>query len=148
MRPGRRLGVDVGSSRTGIAVCDRDGLLATPRDSAPGGDAGWDHVERLVAEEDVMEIVVGLPRSLSGGAGPAETRVREWAQGLAERVSVPVRLVDERMSTHQAARGLREGGKNSRQARGRVDSAAAAVILQHVLDTERASGVAPGEVVP
>lgn len=147
MRPGRRLGIDVGSSRTGIAICDREALLATPRDAAPGGESSWPLIASLAREEEVVEIIVGLPRSLSGSAGPAEVHVRAWAQGLAGLVSVPVRLVDERMSTHQAARGLREGGKNSRQARGRVDSAAAAVILQHALDSERASGVAPGEVV-
>lgn len=147
MREGRRLGLDVGSARTGIAISDREGLLATPRDSVPGGMEGHAAVAQLVADEGVMEIVVGVPRSLSGAPGPAEAKVREWCTGLATLTSVPIRLIDERLSTHEAARGLREGGSNSRQARGRVDSAAAAVILQHALDAERSRGEPPGEVL-
>ena len=96
----------------------------------------------------MLEIVVGLPRSLSGSEGPAATKVREWARRLARLVApVPVRLADERLTTVSAEAMLRDRGRSGAKRRAVVDQAAAVVILQHVLDTERASGTAPGEII-
>ena len=94
-------------------------------------------------------MVVGLPRSLSGGEGPAAAKVRTFAGRLADRVApVPVRLCDERLSTVSAEAVLRERGKKGQKRRAVVDQAAAVVILQNALDTERGTGDAPGELVP
>lgn len=150
MRPGVRLAVDAGSVRVGVAVSDPAGVLATPvtvlrRDRKGGRDL--DELALLVVEREAVEVLVGLPRSMAGSDGPAAVTARAYAGDLAARVDpVPVRLVDERLSTVEAARGLRSAGMRSRAARGVIDSAAAVVILQHALDAERATGLVPGEV--
>jgi putative holliday junction resolvase len=148
---GVRLGVDVGTVRIGIAVCDPDGLLATPlgtvardlaRDSATDGDevpADMSEIKRLAAEREAVQIIVGLPLSLSGREGPAAALTRKYAQRLATVVDpVPVLLTDERMSTAAVARRLSERGVRGRRQRAVVDQAAAAEILQGWLDARRA----------
>jgi putative Holliday junction resolvase len=150
MRRGRRLAVDVGDARIGVASCDPDGLLATPVETVPGRDApaARRRLAALVAEYEPLEVVVGLPRSLNGGEGPAAARVRTFARELAGAIApVAVRLVDERMSTVTAAQSMRASGVSSKKGRGRIDQAAAVVILQSALETERVSGKAPGECV-
>jgi putative Holliday junction resolvase len=152
MRAGTRLGLDPGDARIGVARSDPSGFLATPVETVKRGRGDLARIEELVAEiaEDgtVLEVVVGLPRSLSGGEGPAAVKVREWARLLARRVApVPVRLADERLTTVSAEAMLRDRGRSGAKRRAVVDQAAAVVILQHVLDTERASGTAPGEIV-
>jgi putative pre-16S rRNA nuclease len=102
----------------------------------------------LVAEVAAVEVVVGLPVGMDGREGRAAATAREYAEALAPRVApVPVRLVDERLSTVEATRGLRAAGRSARRSRAVVDQAAAVVILQHALDAERGSGRAPGVVV-
>jgi len=148
VRSGVRLGVDPGDARIGVARSDPSGFLATPVETVPRGDGDVDRLAALVGEEEAVEVVVGLPRSLSGREGPAAQKVREFAGVLARRVApVPVRLCDERLSTVTAENLLRERGRKGSKRRAVVDQAAAVVILQNALDTERASGVAPGEVV-
>jgi putative Holliday junction resolvase len=102
---------------------------------------------RIVAEQEPIEVVVGLPRSLSGADGPAARKVRERAGALAALVPVPVRLVDERLTTVTASRRLRESGKRAKQQRSVIDAAAAAAILEQAVALERARGAAPGELV-
>ncbi|WP_129838377.1 Holliday junction resolvase RuvX [Streptomyces sp. RFCAC02] len=150
MRRGRRLGVDVGEARIGVASCDPDGLLATPVETVPGRDvpAAQRRLERLVAEYEPIEVVMGLPRSLSGREGPAAARVRAFARDTARRIApVPVRLVDERLSTVSAARDMRAAGVSAKKGRGRIDQAAAVVILQSALESERSAGQPPGQCV-
>ncbi|GAA0916638.1 Holliday junction resolvase RuvX [Streptomyces rhizosphaericus] len=150
MRRGRRIAIDVGDARIGVASCDPDGILATPVETVPGRDIPAAH-KRLVAiveEYEPIEVVVGLPRSLNGREGPAAAKVRTFARELARRVNpVPVRLVDERMTTVTASQGLRASGMTSKKGRSVVDQAAAVVILQSALETERVAGRAPGEAV-
>ncbi|WP_413319871.1 Holliday junction resolvase RuvX [Agrococcus sp. 1P02AA] len=146
MRRGVRIGVDVGRARVGVARSDRDGLLATPVETIQR--AAVDPVARLrelATELDAVEAVVGLPISLSGGDTPSTQDAREMAAELA--ATMPVRLVDERLSTVTASAGMRASGKSTRQQRATIDQAAAVVILQHALDSERASGRAPGELL-
>ncbi len=146
MRPGVRLGLDPGNARIGVARSDPSGFLATPVETVRRGKGDLNRIAALVAEEDVVEVVMGLPRSLSGGEGPAAVTVREFATRLAERVApVPVRLVDERLSTVSAEAMLRDRGKKGQERRAVVDMAAAVTILQHALDSERATGAPPGE---
>ncbi|MEW1859338.1 Holliday junction resolvase RuvX [Streptomyces sp. NBC_00669] len=150
MRRGRRLAVDVGDARIGVASCDPDGILATPVETVPGRDvpAAQRRLAALVAEYDPIEVVVGLPRSLNGTEGPAAAKVRGFARAVAKIIApVPVRLVDERMSTVTATHGLRASGVSAKKGRSVVDQAAAVVILQSALETERVSGTAPGENV-
>jgi putative Holliday junction resolvase len=147
-----RLGVDVGTVRVGLALSDPSGLLATPLETVArrGAAAGTDvaRIAEVVTESDVLEVVMGLPRSLSGEEGASARAARAYAVAIARRVApVPVRLVDERLSTVSAHQHLREAGVKGRRHRPVVDQAAAVVILQGALDAERSSGRPPGALV-
>jgi putative Holliday junction resolvase len=145
-RRGRRLGVDVGDVRIGVAVCDPDGIIATPVETVDAGPTAVARLAELVREYDVLECVVGLPMGLSGREGPAAVKVRAFCTGLAAAIDpVPIRLFDERMSTITADSNLRHSGRSARGKRSVIDQAAATVILQTALDSERTRGSAPGE---
>ncbi len=146
-RRGVRLALDWGDARIGVAACDPDGVLAYPLDTVRAGPDELARIVALVAEHEPLEVVVGLPRSLNGTDGPAAVKARARAVGLAGRVTVPVRLVDERLTTVTASRRLREGGKKARQQRTLIDAAAAAAILEQAVALERSRGEAPGELV-
>lgn len=150
-RRGVRLGVDVGSVRVGVAASDPSGLLATPVETVPrdpAGDADQVRIAEVATERAALEVVVGLPRSLSGGEGPAAVAARAYAVRLAILLApIPVRLVDERLTTRDAHRALRDSGVAGRAQRAVIDQAAAVLILQSALDAERASGRPPGEPV-
>lgn len=148
MRHGVRLGIDPGDARIGVARSDPTGFLATPVETVRRGKGDLARIVAIAVEEEAVEVVVGLPRSLSGGEGPAAAKVREFAARLARRVAPrPVRLVDERMTTVSAEAMLRDQGRKGGKRRAVVDQAAAVLILQHALDTERATGKPPGETV-
>jgi putative Holliday junction resolvase len=148
VRFGVRLGIDPGDARIGVARSDPSGFLATPVETVRRGKGDLARIAALAAEDEAIEVVVGLPRSLSGGEGPAAAKTREFAARLARRVApVPVRLVDERLTTVSAEAMLRDRGRKAGKRRAVVDQAAAVLILQHALDTERATGAAPGEIV-
>lgn len=148
MRHGVRLGIDPGDARIGVARSDPTGFLATPVETVRRGKGDLRRIAAILAEEEAVEVVVGLPRSLSGREGPAAEKVREFAARLARKVApVPVRLCDERLTTVSAEAMLRDRGQKGHKRRSVVDQAAAVLILQHALDTERATGSAPGEIV-
>lgn len=137
---GRRLGVDVGSVRIGVAVSDPDGMLATPVETVRR-DRGGGHLRRLaglVEDLQVVEVVVGLPRTLANRAGAAAEDAVAVADALAVRIKpVPVRLADERLTTVSAERSLRDAGVRAKQQRGMIDQVAAVAILQGWLDQRR-----------
>ena len=143
MRRGVRLGVDVGTARVGVARSDPDGLLAVPVVTLPREEA-LDALLQLTEEYEALEVIVGLPVSLRGTDTQSTTDAREFAEALAEKVSVPVRLVDERLSTVSAQQMLSRGGTEVRKQRQIIDQASAVIILQHSLDQERRTGAAPG----
>ena len=146
MREGVRLAVDVGSVRLGVARSDPGGILATPLTVVASGPGAKDELAKLAA--GAIEVIVGLPTSLSGREGAAAAGARAFAADLAERLApLPVRLVDERFTTATAHQALRGGGKDFRARRQVVDAAAAAVLLQAALDAERATGRPPGQLV-
>ena len=148
MRHGVRLGIDPGDARIGVARSDPTGFLATPVETVRRGKGDLARIAAIAAEEEAVEVVVGLPRSLSGREGPAAAKVREFAAALARRVApLPVRLVDERMTTVSAEAMLRDRGRSGAKRRAVVDQAAAVLILQHALDAERTTGNPPGEIV-
>ncbi|WP_392541886.1 Holliday junction resolvase RuvX [Oryzobacter telluris] len=154
--PGAWLGVDVGTVRVGVAVSDPRGVLATPVATlartpgtpAAAGDDDVEEVARLVAEHGAVGVVVGLPRTLRGDEGPAAAGARQYAAVVAARIApVWVRLVDERLTSVDAHRALRDSGVAGRRQRAVVDQAAAVLILQTALDTGRTTGAPPGEPV-
>jgi putative Holliday junction resolvase len=157
-RRGVRIGIDVGAVRVGVARTDPDAVLAVPvrtitrprARSAPRTDLV--ELADLVAEYEPLELVVGLPLTLSGESGPAVAAVQAYVadlgEVLAERgLSTPMRLVDERLSTAAAAKGLRSAGRDARSGRSVIDQAAAVIIVQDAVDAERRTGTPPGHVV-
>jgi putative Holliday junction resolvase len=148
-RPGVRIGVDVGSARVGVAASDPSGTFASPVETLkrdPDAKTDLAALAALVAEREAVEVVVGLPRLLSGEEGEAARLARSYAVELAERVApTPVRLVDERLTTVAAHKRLRDSGVPGRGQRSVVDQAAAVLILQSALDAEAMSGRPPGE---
>jgi putative pre-16S rRNA nuclease len=140
---GRRLAVDVGSVRVGVALSDPGPVLATPlvtlsRDERSGSDL--DQLAGLVAEHEVVEVVVGLPRTLAARHGTAASIAVAYATDLGARIDpVPVRLADERLTTVSASRMLSERGVRGKRQRAVVDQAAAVEILQAWLDARAAA---------
>ncbi|MGO3884868.1 MAG: Holliday junction resolvase RuvX [Mycetocola sp.] len=151
MRQGIRIGIDVGTARVGVASCDLHGILATPVETvarAADDDSDILRVVQIVAEREAIEVIVGEPMALSGRETASTQDAIGFAERLAARVDVPVRLVDERMSTVSAHQALRSAGRKQKGTRSIIDQAAAVVILQHALDSERSSGREPGRAVP
>lgn len=154
VRRGRRLGIDWGDARIGVAVSDPDGLLAVPLDFVPAGKDELDRIAHLVIEYEPLELVVGLPRSMNGTEGPAAAKVRAKVAALAEQLdkrfgaeAPAIRLIDERLSTVSAAKQLRAGGKKAKAQRSLIDSEAAREILGRALDAERSTGTPPGQLL-
>lgn len=138
MNPGRRLAVDVGKARVGVAISDPGCILATPLVTLARDDGDISALATLVREHEIVEVVVGLPVTLAGREGPAAVDSRAYAQSLAQAIApVPVQLTDERMSTVAASRRLSEQGVRGRRQRAVVDQAAAVEILQVWLDLRR-----------
>ncbi|WP_261561522.1 Holliday junction resolvase RuvX [Frankia tisae] len=148
VRPGVRIGVDVGSVRVGVAASDPGGVLAVPvttlaRDKRHNADI--EQLVQIARDRQAVEVVVGLPRQMSGQEGQAVRVVRRYVEVLAERIApVPVRFVDERLTTVAAHRRMAERGVRSRARRSLVDQEAAVQILQHDLDSRRRRGDVPG----
>ncbi len=135
----------------GLAASDADGVLATPVVTLP---RDHDHesdlraIAREALERRAVEVVVGLPRGLDGREGVAAARARDYAAALNRHLSgVPVRLVDERLTTVDAHRALHASGVAGRRHRDSVDQQAAVLILQSALDRERSTGEPAGTVV-
>jgi putative holliday junction resolvase len=134
----RILALDYGSKRIGLALSDPTGTLARPLPFLPAkADA---HLAREIAglaqKEDVHLILLGLPRHMNGSLGEAAAQVQAFAALLGQATPIRIQLIDERLSTVQASRQLQEAGKNARQQRGKIDSEAAAVLLQGYLDSQ------------
>ncbi|MGO4491922.1 Holliday junction resolvase RuvX [Arthrobacter sp. 2YAF22_2] len=152
---GVKLGVDVGTVRVGVAVCDRDGILATPlRTLARNVKKNTDVqiLAKLALELEAVEIFVGLPRTMKGEEHASARMASEYAKLLVGTLSeagsgLPVRLVDERLSTVTAHRDLHQAGMSSRDHRKVVDQVAAAGILQHAIDMQKARGTDVGRRV-
>jgi len=137
-RPGRVLGLDLGDARIGVAISDDDRRMAVPLGTIhTGAPADLKAVAALVREHAATLVVVGLPLSMSGDRGSAAAKADAFADALRSILAVPVELQDERLSTVEAERGLREAGVDGRERRKVVDRTAAAVILQAWLDATR-----------
>lgn len=148
---GVRVAVDVGAVRVGVAASDPTGTLASPvtvlrRDLRAQRDI--DELVRLVTEREATEVLVGLPKTLAGRDSSSTADARAYAEALARRIApVPVRLVDERLTTVSAQRQLHAAGRDTRSSRRVIDAAAAVVLLEAALDHERNTGAPAGEQV-
>ena len=139
--PGRRLGVDVGTVRIGVAVSDRDARMATPLETVSRvtgfKDRDGEDIDRLVqlaSEYEAVEVVVGLPRDLQGNGSNSVKHAKEIAFRIRRRTGLPVRMADERLTTVVAASAMRADGTSEKQGRKFIDQAAAVEILQSWLD--------------
>jgi putative Holliday junction resolvase len=146
-RRGVRLGIDVGKARVGVARCDPDGLLATPVETVARAEDSPQRVLAIAQEENATALYVGLPISMSGNETASTADARAFARALATSGALPVRLVDERLSTVSAHAALRSSGRSQRSSRGIVDQVAAVILLQNALDVEKQTGRAPGTAV-
>lgn len=136
---GRMLGLDVGDRWIGVALSDPLAILASPltRIERSDDEAAVKAITALVRQHGVKGVVAGLPYSLDGSVGQQAVRVQEFLRRLADSVGVPVETMDERLSTVTAVQGMIEAGVSREKRKGRVDAAAAAVILQWYLDRLR-----------
>ncbi len=149
---GRRIGIDVGSVRIGVASSDPGGILATPVETvsrSKGKVTAFTDVARVAAiieEYEAVEVVIGLPRTLRGESGSAVKAAEGFARALSKRIpGVPIRMSDERLTTVSATRALRESGVRGRDQRSVIDQAAAVAILQGWLDERSARLLARGQ---
>lgn len=147
MTTGVRLACDVGTVRIGLARSDALGMLAVPLPAVAAGEGSVATVVEQAVQWEATTVYVGLPLRLAGDEGPAADSARAWAGALAERLDVPVRLIDERLSTVQAQRALHAAGRSTKSSRAVIDSAAASTVLQSVLDQEARTGEPVGELV-
>ena len=137
MPKGVQLACDVGTVRIGIARSDFHGILATPLEAIPAGESSLSRVISMIDEYDVVEVIVGLPLMMNGAEGASAQMAREWATALEEFTPCPIRMVDERLTTVQAQRGLHAAGRTVKNSRAAIDSASAVVLLQSVLDRSK-----------
>ncbi|QIS20819.1 Holliday junction resolvase RuvX [Nocardia terpenica] len=143
---GRRIAIDVGTVRIGVASCDPDGILATPVETVPRAKGGkgrpatdLNRIAEIVREYEAVEVIVGLPRTLRGENGASARLATTFANRLQPLIpGVPIRLSDERLTTVSAARALRDSGVRARGQRQMIDQAAAVSILQGWLDERSA----------
>ena len=141
---GRRLALDVGSVRIGVALSDPDCILASPVETVAAAYDGSDvaRVAEVIEENFVVEVVIGLPVALRGNHTASTEAALEFSEALAELLAdkgseIPIRMVDERMSTMAATQAMQASGVNAKKGRKRIDQAAAVHILQGWLDARR-----------
>jgi len=138
-RLGRRLAFDYGDVRIGVAVCDPDGILATPLEFlSTKSPALKQSIIHLCSEYEPTKIYVGLPLHLSGEHSESTSKALAFSEMLADLVSCPVELIDERLTTSSASSSLSQAGVNARDQRKKIDSQSAVVILESGLAKDRA----------
>lgn len=137
--PSRVLGIDLGERRIGLAIGDETGTLASELTVMQRGSLEQDaaSLRELIETRGVAVIVVGLPRSLSGEVGWQARRTLAWVDGIRRHIGTPIETWDERLTTVEAGRAMTFAGVSARKQKGRIDMAAAAVMLQSYLDARR-----------
>jgi len=133
----RILALDPGSVRVGVAISDELRMMARPLEFIPSEPfpALMDRLKALIRDQQVELIVVGMPRNMDGTYGEAAAKAREFVAALKDVILVPIRTWDERLTTVSAAKALRSGGTKAARQRGKIDAAAAAILLQGYLDS-------------
>ena len=138
MQRGRRIAVDYGDVRIGVAVSDPDSILSSPLTTLKATDKNLSsQISQIITEIEPVTIYVGRPALLSGSDGSATDKALEFAALLATITQVPVEMIDERMSTISAARNLREAGRSAKESKDAIDMAAAVAILEFAIDIEK-----------
>ena len=132
--PNRLMGLDIGSRRIGVAISDELGIVATPIGYIKPGPGDRNTFANLIHTHRITELIVGIPRTMSGKEGPQAKEVRAYAKALADDLDMPLTYWDERLTTVIAERNLISGGRSRQQRREEIDAAAAAVMLQGYLD--------------
>ena len=135
----RYLGLDYGDKRIGLAISDPLGSMAMPRNFIPNSKAAIQHIKRIVKEDDIAAIVLGLPRQMDGQDSKTTQKVRVWGEKLAAQCQVKVIFQDERLSTQAVERELIGHDLSRKKRKTVIDSQAAAFILQGFLDKENAA---------
>lgn len=134
---GRRLGIDYGQARVGIAICDVDGMVATPLVTLKNDKTLFIKLAQLIEEHNIAGIYLGKPKHLSGVEGATVELVSSFAQRFSESFDIPITYVDERLTSGGAEKLLKAAGKNSRESRGLVDQLAAVAILELGIQIEK-----------
>ena len=150
MRKGRRLAVDVGKARVGLAISDQDGILATPFETVTRLDTVEATAQAILKATDdyfFAEVYVGFPLSLNGKPTPSTVDAVLLAVAIGGLFDCDVRLIDERLTTVTASANLRLAGKNAKNSRSVIDQEAAAIILESALAGERSTEAAPGTLL-
>ena len=142
MLRGRRIAFDYGDARIGVALSDPDSILASPLTTLSTGDPKlFKQIADLVAEHEPVAFYVGDPINLSGELSASAQKARAFADDLHSEFSIPVTMIDERLSTVSATNAMRESGIKSKDARSRIDMAAAVAILEQGIALDRAKNV-------
>lgn len=147
MRSGRRLAVDVGKVRVGLAISDFHGILASPLQNVARKAELEETIAAIfeaISDEDIIEIYVGLPVAMSGSATASTDDAISVAAALEAKAGMPVRMIDERLTTVSATAALRSSGKSSKDGRKVIDQIAATLILEQALNIEKNTGAIPG----
>ena len=134
---GRRLGIDYGQARVGIAICDLDGLVATPLTTLRNDNKLFSNLGALIDEHNIQGIFLGKPKHLSGVEGATVELVSGFAQRFSESFNLPITYVDERLTSGGAEKLLKSAGKNSRESKGLIDQLAAVAILELGIQIEK-----------
>jgi putative Holliday junction resolvase len=134
---GRRLGIDYGQARVGIAICDIDGMVATPLITLKNDKTLFAKLEALIIEHNIVGIFLGKPKHLSGVEGASVELVSQFAQRCDESFSLPITYVDERLTSGGAEKLLKSAGKNSKETKGLIDQLAAVAILDLGIQIEK-----------
>jgi putative Holliday junction resolvase len=138
MQRGRRIAFDYGDVRIGVAVCDPDAILSSPLTTLKASDKNLGkQITEIIAEIDPVAIYVGRPALLSGIDGVASQKAENFVETLRTITSVPIEMIDERMSTISAARHLRDAGRNAKDSKDSIDMASAVAILDFAIEIER-----------
>jgi putative Holliday junction resolvase len=142
MQRGRRIAFDYGDVRIGLAISDPDSILASPLTNLSSGDPKlFKQIAQLITEHEPVALYVGDPLNLSGDLSGSAQKARDFAAKLRTEFDLPVTMIDERLSTISAASALRQSGVNSKDAKGKIDMAAAVAILEQAIALERAKDV-------
>lgn len=138
MQRGRRIAFDYGDVRIGVAICDLDGILASPLVTLSTNDKGIsEQISKILAEYEPIFIYVGKPLNMDSSDGASAQKARVFCELLESLSDKPVVMIDERLSTISAARNMRESGVRAKDSKNRIDQAAAVAILEFALAIER-----------
>jgi putative Holliday junction resolvase len=151
LRKGRRIAIDVGKARIGLATSDFHAILASPlvtlKRLATTAETASNTLKAISDLDEILEIYIGLPTNLKGSVTASTTDAITFAEEIANQTAVPVYLMDERMTTSLANSQLREIGRSQREARSTIDQMAAVAILEYALSREKQTGQLPGLLI-